>query len=635
MSNHLAIATVTAGLGQMILPALRRAVGETTVTTRRPDASQNNNTNPRANLYLYQVIPNAMWRNADLPARRADGTLVQRPQTALDLHYLLTFHGEENQLVPQRLLAAAVGVLHSHPVLTRSAIQSLLQNAQEEDDTYHFLVGSDLANQVDSVRFSPLGLNLEELSKLWSVFFQTAYVLSVAYQASVVLVEPEEEAPQPALPVRSYNVYAMPFRQPVIERVTAEGVAGAAGLIQANSRLLVQGRRLRGEDTRLSIAGAELTPCDEDITDAQIATSLLTLPAGSLRAGVRGIQVLHPVPMGVPAVPHRGVESAVAAFVLRPSIAGLSYAAPHLTVLVNPVGATGQRNILLLNELNPPPDRRPRAYSFNATSTAGDAMFFTPAQDDQGHEDPALGELGLANPAQTWGALSADIAAFAGLANNPAQLLATLGGEGPHPVTVAGAPATVHAARAALEVGLRAAQSSPAFAAARVLRVGDRLLVLPGSDQGATAFTAAFAAAGNDPAVRELGLASAAPAWGMLSADLAAFAKLTHNPAALRVSIGSAGPYQVAVAGAPASLDAARAALESGLTAAHDTPPFTQAHAVRLSNRLLVLPGPGVHFTLTGVQPSEYLARIQMDGAESPLETDDSGHFVGPKLTVT
>ena len=36
-------------------------------------------------------------------------------------------------------------------------------------------------------------MNLEELSKLWSVFFQTPYALSIAYQASVVLIEPDLE----------------------------------------------------------------------------------------------------------------------------------------------------------------------------------------------------------------------------------------------------------------------------------------------------------------------------------------------------------------------------------------------------------------------------------------------------------
>ena len=46
------------------------------------------------NVYLYRVSPNPAWRNQDLPTR-ARGPIVDRPLTAIDLHYLLTFYGDE------------------------------------------------------------------------------------------------------------------------------------------------------------------------------------------------------------------------------------------------------------------------------------------------------------------------------------------------------------------------------------------------------------------------------------------------------------------------------------------------------------------------------------------------------------
>ena len=67
------------------------------------------------NVFLYQVTPNAAWRNADLPTRRANGDLIQRPQAALDLHYLLTFYGDESLLQPQRVLGSVVRTLHCGP----------------------------------------------------------------------------------------------------------------------------------------------------------------------------------------------------------------------------------------------------------------------------------------------------------------------------------------------------------------------------------------------------------------------------------------------------------------------------------------------------------------------------------------
>ena len=44
---------------------------------------------PRVRLFMYQVSPNGALRNNDLPTRAANGNLMKRPTTALDLHYLL------------------------------------------------------------------------------------------------------------------------------------------------------------------------------------------------------------------------------------------------------------------------------------------------------------------------------------------------------------------------------------------------------------------------------------------------------------------------------------------------------------------------------------------------------------------
>src|SRR5262249_39700964 len=153
------------------------AVPNAMVGFSRPDAGNGEQQAPLVNVYLYQVTPNAAYTNTDLPARRSDGTLVKRPQTALDLHYLFTFHGNEDQLEPQRLLGAVASVLHSQPFLSRDAILKAGQ-------FFGFLADSGLENQVERIRFTPTALSLEEFSKLWSVFFQVEYNLSAAYQAS-------------------------------------------------------------------------------------------------------------------------------------------------------------------------------------------------------------------------------------------------------------------------------------------------------------------------------------------------------------------------------------------------------------------------------------------------------------------
>lgn len=305
-------------------------------------------------------------RNADLPVRLSEGQLIRRPSVPLDLHYLLTFYGDEDRLMPQRLLGSVVSALHSRPVLTRQMIKNMLA-----DPTFSYLSGSNLADAVETVKFAQVNLSLEELSKIWSVFFQTHYSLSIACMGTAVIVE-SEETPQRALPVRERGVYAVPFNQPVIEKIVPED--DAASLIFADSAIIIKGKRMAGEVTLLKVGGFEVTPSPEDISNDSIA---IALPPG-LEAGIVGLQVVHKINMGDPAVPHKAVESDVFPFVLCPKITGVT--APSLTndgldnlsgdvvLVLDPEVGKRQRIVMMLNELDPPSDRLPRAYIFEAPS---------------------------------------------------------------------------------------------------------------------------------------------------------------------------------------------------------------------------------------------------------------------------
>jgi hypothetical protein len=377
MSNFLAIATVTAALRQTLNAVVGIDVPGAEVTTMRPDEPKK--VEPHVNIYLYQVTPNAAWRNADLPTRRNDGGLVQRPQVALDLHYLLTFYGDEDRLEPQRLLGSAVRTLHTMPIITRQVIRDTITNP-----LFDFLAGSNLADEVELIKLTPTPLSTEELSKLWSVFPQTPYALSIAYQGTVVLIE-SEETPQKALPVRERSLYVMPFRQPAIEQVVSQ--EGADLPIVSGSTLTITGRQLRGEVTRVRVGEIEAMPAPEQITDTEISLQL----SSGLHAGVQGVQVIHQMLMGTPPTPHHGVESNVAAFVLCPTITPptVANAASHtvsdaannwitlfaadVTVNVSPGVGKKQRVVLILNEFDPPKDRPARSYIFKAPPRDEDA----------------------------------------------------------------------------------------------------------------------------------------------------------------------------------------------------------------------------------------------------------------------
>lgn len=308
MSNYLAVATVTGAL-QHVLSSAAAAVPGAKVSTARPDGAAPAARDPAINIFLYQVMPNGAYRNADLPTRRSNGQVVQRPQAALTLHYLFSFYGDENNLEPQRLLGALVRQLHAKPLLTHQDIVQTLANPPFDT----LLATSNLADQLDLVRFTPLGLSLEELSKVWSIFFQSPYVLSVAYQGSAVLIETDETA-RPALPVQMRNLYVMPFRQPVIDKVSS--TAGETAPIFATSTLQIDGKQLQGDVTTVLLGGIERAP-------ASVGATRITLPVpGDLQAGARALQVIHKLLLGSPppGTPHRGFESNVAPFVLRPQI---------------------------------------------------------------------------------------------------------------------------------------------------------------------------------------------------------------------------------------------------------------------------------------------------------------------------
>jgi hypothetical protein len=347
MSNYLAIATVTAALQQVLQGPVVSAVSGANVGFSRPDGTASDK-GPVVNVYLYRVTPNAAYRNVDLPTRRSDGTLVNKPQAALDLYYLITFRGNDDKLEPQRMLGAVAGALYAQPLLST-------QNIQAAVTEFGFLAGSGLDSQVDRVRFTPTALSLEEFTNLWSAFFQVEYSLSAAYQASVVLIE-SDDTPQEALPVQARNLYVVPFEQPVITQVISK--AGATQPILPTSTLVIQGSHLLSDLTTVRLGDLVVMP--PTVTDKAI---MLPVPAG-LPAGVQGVQVVQQIQMGTPPQPHPGFDSNVAAMVLHPVINPLTATTTGITLTIVPAVQPAQRVTLLLNEATIPPPSPPAAYTF-------------------------------------------------------------------------------------------------------------------------------------------------------------------------------------------------------------------------------------------------------------------------------
>jgi uncharacterized protein DUF4255 len=377
MSNSLTIATVTEALRQLLQAGARDAgfAGAEAMVLRPSSNLTGGHPTGHATvfvgLYPYQITPNTHWRNTDVPNRRSDGSLVKATRSPYDLYFLVTCYGDDIQFEPQRVLGALLRRLAAEPILTKAMIK---------DATFGVLADNNLDTEVESIKFSLLPLSLEEFSKLWSVFFQTTYTISIALQASVLFID-GKETPGPALPVRSRNLYVRPIYQPVIEQVLSQKTLADPILsdqpIVAGDILVLSGKGLRGEVTRVSLNGLEITPAD--VSDVQIKAPLTAppFPVDSLRAGVLGVQVVHQFNMGMPATPHEGFESNVAAFVLRPAVTVGTVTINSSTVIdtvtykdvtiglnLAPKIGVDQRLVLLLNEYNPPLDRVPRAFRF-------------------------------------------------------------------------------------------------------------------------------------------------------------------------------------------------------------------------------------------------------------------------------
>ena len=281
MSNHLAIATVTATLQRLLQGAIQQDVDGARVTTLKPNSIGNSTPESGINMFLYQVTHNSALRNSDTAVFRSKKGPIRR-QSSLDLYYMLSAYGNDTELEPQRLLGSVVRTLSDKTVLTPEMIDAVVANST-------FLAESDLNQHSQQITINPVDMDTDELSKIWATFFQAPYSLSMVYKVMAVVIEGELSA-QHALPVRSSSLKTAPFaHQPTIEKVLAQ--AGHRCPIEADTSLRIVGKRLEGPHTKVKIGHIEIIP--HSITDTEVTVSLSDVPPQSLRAGVQPLQIVH------------------------------------------------------------------------------------------------------------------------------------------------------------------------------------------------------------------------------------------------------------------------------------------------------------------------------------------------------
>lgn len=309
MSDSFAIAAVTATMKYII-----ENEGGIAVTTRPPDTTTTEST-ARLNIFLYQVTPNIGYRNLDTPSRSYSGELVRKQQLGIDLNYLLTAYGNnDDELSSQKTLAEAIRVLHENPVFTRELIELGINDSDLSDiDT------SDLGEQVERVKITMQSLSLEDLTKIWSSFFKTgSYRISVAYKATMVLLDGKKER-RSTLPVNKVNSYVYPFRAPVITYIKPQMVPWAAG----GTEIKIVGRNLKADIVKIDFGeGLDVEDMPEP-TSLSVSELAVAIP-DTVAPGIKQVRVLHPLSIGTPETLHKGLESNKALFAIVPVITAVS-----------------------------------------------------------------------------------------------------------------------------------------------------------------------------------------------------------------------------------------------------------------------------------------------------------------------
>ncbi|HWB76171.1 MAG TPA: DUF4255 domain-containing protein [Nannocystaceae bacterium] len=348
MSNMTAIAIVSAVLHARLTALLEaNGLGGLTVSTSHPEADPD----PGVYFKLYRITPNAAARNLDLPTRRDDGSVALRPRLAIDLHYLFTFVGDASRFEPERLAAIVMTDLHARPTITPAAIADYIASLDDEDP----LAATDLAAQLERVRFTPQNLDLEHLARLWSMLNQSYYGLSVAYEASVVLLDAAIR-PREALPTLDRRLASIPVRTPRLTAVHADGSTQPMAAI--GETLVLEGSSFVGASTWVRLHGTPIEMAPAAVRPTRI--ELVLTPALGLRAGVIAVSVMHRVDVGDGVTPRLrdADESNPLALAIVPTVAAASPAVVSLgggrvavRLAIDPVPSPGQDVSLHLDAL--------------------------------------------------------------------------------------------------------------------------------------------------------------------------------------------------------------------------------------------------------------------------------------------
>jgi uncharacterized protein DUF4255 len=136
-------------------------------------------------LFLYRVVENPELKNANRLLRPANGNggfIEQPPPLTLDLYYLLTAYALADPLQAHGALSRAMRVFYDNGILHGSLLHTDNPGTGLTEDS------------VLRITLDPL--TMEEMSRIWGVFPDTPYEISVAYLVTPVPIESARTEPR-------------------------------------------------------------------------------------------------------------------------------------------------------------------------------------------------------------------------------------------------------------------------------------------------------------------------------------------------------------------------------------------------------------------------------------------------------
>jgi len=269
--SYLAIGSVTKSIAELLTKKLNKpqlmGAGTFRVTALPPDDDRVSDADG-VNLFLYRVAESPFANNRDWPGDRANPAGARRPPLALNLHYLLTAFvkkiagSAQDDITAQQLLGDAMAVLHNYPVLNDI-------HDSDFDSDLDTQFPPELRNSFDKTKIMPSPISMEEFSKIWTGLSK-AYRLSVAYEVSLVQIEPFTFPKVPSPPVQQIGLQVVTIEAPLITSV--EPSAGQAG---APITLRGKGFKSRAAATSATVGDITLTEADfTKLTASQIDLSI-------------------------------------------------------------------------------------------------------------------------------------------------------------------------------------------------------------------------------------------------------------------------------------------------------------------------------------------------------------------------